>query len=209
MLMKPTRMARPLAQKAMFSAAHSMDGHLAFAMASMGCVPLSVNSACKRRFPSEALDLMARAERCGQDCVECDGSGQPFRLTIPRNWGDNASLAAAAEIPSLSDLKVYVNQRDFAITRDGIASLRRLTNLSALRIWCGRELPPGVLAETAQLRTLRLLELVASDAPSGEYSLNRIPLVPLSRLSAALEPSNPRPSYAATSGRAKSARGDP
>jgi hypothetical protein len=100
--------------------------------------------------------------------VHRDGQGQIVSLEVPREYADDVHLDLISLISTVQDIKIYMKQHDSKLSLAGIASLRRLPNLSTLRIWCGGQLASGIVRGIAHVEGLTRLEVVACEVPNDE-----------------------------------------
>lgn len=122
---------------------------------------------------NELVSLLKEIEEGPGDLVR-DDKGKVISLALrPANVNDRA-LFLVSRIGSLQELVIQGRGKPETgeWTREGVASLGKLTNLTSLRVVCVAPLPAlkeGVFEEICMLRGLRSLSLVAACPERSEY----------------------------------------
>lgn len=114
--------------------------------------------------------LIRELEAASTHYVVRGPTGAVYGLTIPGRLANDRTLSVVSGLPSLAELKLFIQSSGEDLTAVGVGTLRSLTNLDTLRISCAASLNPGVLDSVCRLKTLRFLSLNYAMPPVGEYS---------------------------------------
>ena len=104
------------------------------------------------------------------DRVVFDTNGQPVSVKLWSSNANDADLSTISDAGSIKTLYLQTGAHAKNITREGLVSLRKLTNLTELHLACMIDMPPGMFGEICQLKNLRILSLVAEMPPPNEYT---------------------------------------
>jgi hypothetical protein len=100
---------------------------------------------------------------------ERDAKGDVVSLTLTSLLANDAGLDLFSKFGSVQKLRLQTSRLSPELTRQGISSLVRMTNLTSINIVCGGLLKAGVFEEICKMKELRELGLVAAYPPAREY----------------------------------------
>ena len=100
---------------------------------------------------------------------ERDAKGDVVSLTLSSLLANDAGLDLFSKFGSVQKLRLQTSRLSPELTRQGISSLVRMTNLTSINIACGGLLKAGVFEEICKMKEIRELGLVAAYPPASEY----------------------------------------
>ena len=103
-------------------------------------------------------------------CWELDAKGDVVSLTLTSLLANDAGLDLFSKFGSVQKLRLQTSRLSPELTRQGISSLVRMTNVTSINIACGGLLKAGVFEEICKMKGVRELGLVAAYPPASEYS---------------------------------------